>query len=131
MIKGHRTKAGDKSGVRAQIPPERLQRAISIRQPYVEQILRGAKKREFRSRPTRIRERVYLYAALRIAAGAHTKLDLATLPRGVIVGSVEIVNCLDLGDCFGYVLKKPRRYRVPVRAVGQPQPGFWRPRLKW
>jgi ASCH domain len=111
--------------------PERLQRAISIRQPYVEQILRGIKKREFRSRPTRIRERVYLYAALRIAGAARTKLDVETLPKGVIVGSVEISDCRDLGDCFGYVLKRPRRYRSPVRAAGQPQPGFWRPRLKW
>ncbi|PYQ88659.1 MAG: hypothetical protein DMG02_17325 [Acidobacteria bacterium] len=32
-------------------------RAISIRQPYVELILRGKKTREFRSRPTNIRER--------------------------------------------------------------------------
>lgn len=112
-------------------PPERLQRAISIRQPYVEQILRGTKTREFRSRPTRIRERVYLYAALRVADTARTRLDVETLPKGVIVGSVEIAGCRDLGDCFGYVLKRPRRYRSPVRAGGQPQPGFWRPRLKW
>ena len=115
----------------ARRPPERLQRAISIRQPYVEQILRGTKKREFRSRPTRIRERVYVYAALRIADAAGTKLDLETLPKGVIVGSVEIVNCIDLGECFGYVLKNPRRYRFPVVAHDQPQPSFWRPRFKW
>jgi hypothetical protein len=63
--------------VRDAKPPERLQRAISIRQPYVEQILQGSKKREFRSRPTRIRERVYLYAALRVADGARTTLDAA------------------------------------------------------
>lgn len=39
-------------------------RAISIRQPYVEDILRGKKKYEYRSRPTQIRGRVYLYASL-------------------------------------------------------------------
>lgn len=115
----------------ARLPPERLTRAISVRQPYVEQIFRGTKKREYRSRPTRIRERVYLYAALRIADGARTRLDVSTLPRGLILGSVEITDCRDLGDCFGYVLRNPRRYRIPVRAAGQPQPGFWRPRLKW
>ena len=38
--------------------PARVVRAISIRQPYVEQILRGLKKREYRSRPTNIRERL-------------------------------------------------------------------------
>lgn len=33
-------------------------RAISIRQPYVEQILRGEKRYEYRSQDTKIRERV-------------------------------------------------------------------------
>lgn len=40
-------------------------RAISIRQPYVELILLGVKKREYRSIPTNIRERVYIYASLK------------------------------------------------------------------
>lgn len=71
------TRASVNAVVRDAKPPERLQRAISIRQPYVEQILQGSKKREFRSRPTRIRERVYLYAALRVADGARTTLDAA------------------------------------------------------
>ena len=39
-------------------------RALSIRQPYAEQILRGTKKIEYRGRPTNIRERVYIYASL-------------------------------------------------------------------
>jgi hypothetical protein len=39
-------------------------RALSIRQPYAELILRGVKTREFRSWPTRILdERFYIYAA--------------------------------------------------------------------
>src|SRR2546426_5287471 len=40
-------------------------RAISIRQPLVELILRGIKKKEYRTVPTNIRERVFLYASLR------------------------------------------------------------------
>ena len=39
-------------------------RALSVRQPYAELILRGEKKIEYRSKPTNIRERVYLYAFL-------------------------------------------------------------------
>ena len=35
--------------------------ALSIRQPHVEQILRGKKKIEYRSMPTNKRERVYIY----------------------------------------------------------------------
>jgi hypothetical protein len=38
-------------------------RAISIRQPFEEQILRGDKKWEYRSLDTKIRERVYLSAS--------------------------------------------------------------------
>ena len=45
-------------------------RALSIRQPYAELILRGIKPIEFRSRPTKIiGERFYIYASQRWAAG--------------------------------------------------------------
>lgn len=40
-------------------------RAISIKQPFVEEILQGLKVYEYRSRPTKIRGRVYLYASLK------------------------------------------------------------------
>jgi hypothetical protein len=44
-------------------------RALSIRQPYAELILRGIKTIEFRSRPTRIiGERFYIYASKRRGA---------------------------------------------------------------
>jgi hypothetical protein len=39
-------------------------RALSIRQPHAEAIMRGVKPIEFRSHPTKIRERVYIHAAL-------------------------------------------------------------------
>ncbi len=43
------------------MPPRR---ALSIRQPYAELILRGIKKIEYRSRRTRIiGERFYIYSA--------------------------------------------------------------------
>ncbi len=39
-------------------------RALSIRQPYAEEILRGIKRIENRTRPTKIiGERFYIYAA--------------------------------------------------------------------
>lgn len=110
-------------------PPEQLERAISIRQPYAERILAGTKTREFRSRPTRIRGRVYLYAGLKMAEGTRVTSKVAALPKGFIVGSVDITDCRDLTDCYAYVLKRPRRYRTPIAARGQPQPGFWRPRF--
>ena len=94
-------------------------RALSIRQPYAEMILRGVKTVEYRSRPTRIiGERFHIYAARKpappTAAGGVWSRDLAMaggkpgdapppwmlelakllilkeLPTGVIVGSAVI-----------------------------------------
>lgn len=109
-----------------------IERAISIRQPLAEMILRGLKREEYRSRPTKIRERVYVYASLqpvRVSSQwKKVRLKPGDLPVGVIVGSVEIVDCRKTqSGAFAYVLHKPirlRRARVPVN---QPQPVFWRP----
>lgn len=77
-------------------------RALSIRQPYAELILRGEKTIEYRSRPTRIiGERFYIYAARGFTAEAqrhraslnHGWIDPRTLPRGVIVGTAVIERC--------------------------------------
>ena len=77
-------------------------RALSIRQPYAELILRGIKKIEYRSRRTRIiGERFYIYAARTPGPSeAWAELDCETdnprdtgnagdpgVPTGVIVGS--------------------------------------------
>src|SRR4051795_5225478 len=37
--------------------------ALSVRQPYAEQIMRGTKVIEYRSVPTHVRGRVYIYAS--------------------------------------------------------------------
>jgi hypothetical protein len=70
-------------------PRRAVMRALSIRQPFAENVLRGTKRIEYRSIPTAIlNERVYIYASLRL--GNERGRDL---PRGVIVGTVEIVGC--------------------------------------
>jgi len=108
-------------------------RAISIRQPYVEQILRGIKKIEFRSRPTNIRERVYLYASLQPESDPRAWKRVAKspgeLPTGFIVGTVEIAGCRfnEKDDCYEYKLSSPKRIRSKRKPLNQPQPGFWRP----
>lgn len=112
---------------------ERLIRALSIRQPLAEMILTGEKAWEFRARTTHIRERVYLYASKALATvEGFPPARALTLPRGVIVGSVEIVGVLDdldgdLDGGWAWELAKPRRYRQPIKPKGTPQPGFWRP----
>ncbi len=107
-------------------------RAISIKQPFVEEILRGYKKYEYRSRPTKIRGRVYLYASLKPRDDGNwkrIKADPDTIAKGVIVGSVEIVDCIyfEDDDCYGYKLKNPKRYKKHIVPKNQPQPCFFFP----
>jgi hypothetical protein len=103
-------------------------RALSIRQPYAELILRGIKTAELRSRATSIvGERFYIYAAKAAAKPPIWSADLSVgtppawlvelaaqvkliepellggvvLPTGVIVGSAVIARIVELpiADC--------------------------------
>ena len=107
-------------------------RAISIQQPYVEEILRGVKRYEYRSRRTHIREKVYLYASQ--TQGAQDRfedlgLEPGDLPTGVIVGTVDIVNCkyFPRSDEYGYELKNPKRLKRVRTPKGKPQPCWFYP----
>lgn len=106
-------------------------RAISIKQPFIEEILIGVKKYEYRTRPTKILGRVYLYASSKPrldVSWRKVKKSPDDLPRGVIVGSVEIVGCVKFGPSdFGYRLKNPKRYRKHLKPKGHPQPLFFFP----
>jgi hypothetical protein len=113
--------------------PETLARALSIRQPYCDQIFRGTKHCEYRSRRTRIRGRVYIYAGLKPGddlAGYESVHGI--LPKGLIVGSVEIIDCRVSScydDTWDWVLSNPKRYRTALAVTNQPQPSFWFPRF--
>ncbi len=109
--------------------------AISIRQPFVELILRKKKKREFRSKQTHIRGRVYLYASLKPAPwpdewGRAGKRP-GELPTGAIVGTVEIVDCQwdSRAGEWAYLLERPKRLSRPRQVTNQPQPRFWLPKF--
>jgi hypothetical protein len=71
--------------------------ALSIRQPCAEQILRGEKKIQYRSRPTKIiGERFFIYAARKWAGvNGHGAGDIeeGDAPTGVIVGTAMIARC--------------------------------------
>jgi hypothetical protein len=112
----------------------KITRAISIRQPFAELILLGKKKFEYRTVPTNIRERVYIYASLRPRIDnpfwKKSGKKPGDLPAGVIVGSVEIVDCLDHPDeKYAYKLRNPKRLRTPIKAKNRPSPVFWIPRF--
>ena len=108
----------------------RIVRALSVRQPYLELILRGAKRTEYRSRPTKLLERVYLYASTFPApdeAFIDAGLNFADLTTGLILGSVEIVGCESGGEYYEWRLARPERLARPLKPKNRPQPVFFFP----
>lgn len=105
---------------------------LSIRQPWAWLILHGGKDIENRDWPTKRRGRVLVHAAKGMTldewgsawtfshgTGANPKAHAAgltakTIERGGIVGSVEIVDCVEDSDSrwfmgrYGFVLRDPR-----------------------
>jgi hypothetical protein len=105
-------------------------RALSIRQPYAEQILRGTKRFEYRSRSTAIRERVYIYASLKPGAAEEferIRLQPGDLPTGVLVGTVEITDCSGNRGHYKWHLARPERLRRQLRPTKHPQPAWFHP----
>ncbi len=106
-------------------------RALSIRQPYAELILRGIKRIEYRSRPTRIiGERFYIYAARKWAGvNGHTAGDIkeGEAPTGVIVGTAVIAECRRESGHYCWQLADVKRMKKPRRPKGRPQPVWFRP----
>ena len=102
--------------------------ALSIRQPFAEQILRGTKKIEYRSIPTRIRGRVYIYASKKDRKDIYEEMgeDPGTFPTGVIVGIVEIKDCLKNRKDYHWHLAHPARFTRKMKPKKRPQPvWFW------
>jgi predicted transcriptional regulator len=127
-------------------------RALSIRQPYAELILRGIKTVEYRTRPTTIvGERFYIYASKKSAesAGIWSKdlaaprglpdwmLELAeqvgmiepvaVLPTGVIVGSAVIDHVSQVEQTYRWHLIDVQRASVLRKPERHPQPSWFRP----
>ena len=105
-------------------------RALSIRQPYVEQILRCTKRFEYRSRPTTIRGRVYIDASCKPGPAsefARMGVEPGDLMTGVLVGTVDIIDCSGKPGDYKWHLARPRRLKRPVRPAKHPQPAWFNP----
>ncbi|MEX2558995.1 MAG: ASCH domain-containing protein, partial [Pirellulales bacterium] len=112
--------------------PERL-KALSIRQPWAELILRGHKGIDYRTRPTKIRGRIYIYASLAKPEADEPGLEeelgcpLVDLPRGVVIGTVELVDCVEADGEYEWHLGTPQRLGTPLAPAEQPQPVWFHP----
>ena len=105
-------------------------RALSIRQPYAEQILRGTKKVEYRNRLTNIRGRVYIYASMTPGDArvfAEMNAQPGDFPTGVLVGTVEIVDCTGKAGDYQWYLANPQRLPKPIKPKNHPQPAWFYP----
>ncbi len=110
-------------------------RALSVRQPYAEQILRGTKRLEYRSTNSNIRERVWIYASLQDADDPAEWRKMGTplggLTNGRIIGSVVITDSIEQDDGgYAWKLADPKRLNEPLEVTNHPQPGIWRPVFK-
>ena len=106
-------------------------KALSIRQPWAWMIVHGFKDIENRDWATRVRGRVLIHAAKGMTreewsdawdfargsgAGPHAisqDVTRANIERGGIIGSVEIVDCVEHSDSrwfvgrYGFVMRNP------------------------
>ncbi len=92
----------------------------------------GEKDAEYRRHPTKVRGRIYVYAAKTLDGVDREEckqngFNENDLPRGVIVGTVEIVDCVKLEDCYKWVLARPKRLKRPRKPANHPQPVFFYP----
>lgn len=104
--------------------------ALSVAQPYAELIIRGARRTEFRRMSTTKRERVFIFA--KVMAGpavAYRRIGLCPqdLPGGLLLGTVEIVDCTPTTSGFAWHLAGPVRLDPPLRPVRTPLPVWFYP----
>jgi hypothetical protein len=130
LLPGPHADRGDVPDLFARLEP---MRALSVRQPQAEAIMRGTRKVEHRSGPTHVRGRVLIYAARgRHPAAAEAIMMKAygirdvtcdDLDRGVLVGTLDLYD----GDGGKWYFRDPRRAEKLVRPRNPPQPGWFYP----
>ena len=109
--------------------------ALSIRQPYAEEILRGMKVVEYRSgRTWVIGRRFYIYASRTAARGediagrfAWLGEEPGGLPVGQLVGTAVICRCTGERGSFEWHLSAVRRLKRPRKPRKHPQPVWFEP----
>jgi hypothetical protein len=112
-------------------------RALSLRPWWAELVMLGRKTTEYRPTQTHVRGRVYVYATLGGRLGPDdaayireeygVELDADSLPRGVLVGTVEVYCCRPAADGYEWLLRDPQRAEKLLRPTRPPQPVWFNP----
>ena len=119
---------------------QRITRALTVRQPWAWAIMEGRKQLENRTTRTHIRERIAIHSSKQLNPNRKalaamledeaTRQDCMDSPRGTILGTVELVDCIDTSEeptfvgPYGWVLARPRLLNKPIQARGNT--GIWR-----
>lgn len=109
-----------------------IAKVLSIRQPHIEAIFAGDKKVENRGGlyPWKYRGRLYLHAS-----GKHL-----TLPTGLILGHVDLVECVEYEVLHDLAIatrdarkfhKQPKRFRDTVEKLKAENPAVWDRLQEW
>lgn len=98
-------------------------RALSIRQPWVELILRGEKNLEYRSRRMKEMGPLLIHASRTLDEENISQHGFTSenLPFGALVGIVDVVGCIEVdgeAGLYAYQLAHPRRFRRPIPYAG-------------
>jgi hypothetical protein len=101
--------------------------AISLQQPNADRIVRGEKRRDSRSRPTRFRGWILVHASQTPRREGAERPGDADLERGKILGMVQLADCVRDGDAWIYVWKNPRRFRTAIPCRGHYSIPFYVP----
>jgi len=101
--------------------------AISLQQPNAGRIVRGEKRRDSRSRPTRFRGWILVHASQTPRREGAERPGDADLERGKILGMVQLADCVRDGDAWIYVWKNPRRFRTAIPCRGHYSIPFYVP----
>ncbi len=110
--------------------------AISVRQPAADLIVRGALRRDRRTRPTRFRGWMLVHASravrredvARHRAALGLERDAVYEPEvGKLVGIAWLADCVAQGKEWSYVWSRPKRFRVAVPCRGHYSIPFYVP----
>ena len=109
-------------------------RALTIAQPHAEAIMRGKKLVDYRSGSTTVRGRIYIYASDERISDEDESDWLAEydivdqwsedLPRGVVVGTVDLWDCTETADGFIWHFRLPVRETDMIAPKNKPM-GIW------
>ena len=101
--------------------------AISLQQPNADRIVRGEKRRDSRSRPTRFRGWILVHASQTFRHEGSARPADAGLDRGKLLGIVRLSDCVKDGEAWSYVWKSPRRFRTAIPCRGHYSIPFYVP----